>query len=274
LSLLYGCSSPKTVDNKIKVEKTITEWILLNADFPDSYISDSFSNFTEVDFSVSSDTPERYYRITHSYKLKSKDNREMKNKHFFVINKDFKVAIISSNETAMLQSVPPSVFEWSITFGEKFKNIDYGGLDTSYYFKKFKDYKNIGRNLWRDFLYLDDDCFSLLLKSLKNYPNRGMKIKRIINAVPEFETEFNKLGNELNDLGMDLYKTYGKNPQTNFAVIQMNNDTSEIYTVANFDETKKELHFKESNGNNIFTYSLDTSYISTNCFNYILKYGK
>jgi hypothetical protein len=274
LSLFYGCSSSKTVDNRIKVEKTLSEWILLNADFPDSYISDSFSNFTEVDFSLSSDTPERYYRITHSYKLKSKGNKEMENKHFFVLNKDFKVAIISNNETTMLQSVPPSIFEWAITFGENFKNIDYGGLDTSYYFRKFHDYKNIGGIIWRDFLYLDDDCFQLLLKALKSYPNEGMQIKRIINAVPEFETGFDKFGNGLNELGMDLYKTYGKNPQINFAVIQVNNDTSEIFTVTYFDETKHELHFKEINRNNIFSYSLDTSYLNTNCFKYILKYGK
>jgi len=242
--LFYGCNSSRPVNNRIKVEKALSEWILKNADHPNSYISNSFSDFTEVDFSMAADNSIIYYRITHNYKLKSKDNISRENKHFFVLNKDLKVTIISDNKTSMLQSVPPSIFEWAITFGENFKNVDYSGLDTTYYFKKFHDYKNIGGNSWSYFSYLDDDCLQLLLNSLKNYPNKGFQINRIIKAVSEFETGFENLGNGLNELGIYLNTTLGKNPQTNIAVIQMDNNTGEIYTVVGFDKTKSEICFK------------------------------
>ncbi len=272
--LFYGCNSSRPVNNLIKVEKALSEWILINADYPDSYISDSFCDFTEVDFSITANTSIRYYRITHNYKLKSKDNIKKENNHFFVLNKDLKVTNISDNKNSMLQSVPPSIFEWAITFGENIKNIDYNGLDTTYYFKKFHDYKNIGGNSWSYFLYLDDDCLQLLLNSLKNYPNEGLQINRIIKAVPKFETGFENLGNGLNELGMDLYTTLGKNLQTNIAVIQMDNNTGEIYTVVSFDKTKSEICFKVISKKKIFSYSFDKSYLNTDCFKYRLKYGK
>lgn len=275
MGFIYGCnSSTNDVNNsKEKVEKAINEWIKLNADHPDSYTPASFSDFENIDFSISSDSPSiKYYRITHTYQLKSKGNKIVNSKHHFVLNGDFKVAIISKDKTPMLQSVPPSIFEWAISFGENFKNVYYGGLDSIYYFRKFQDYKKIGGNLWNDFNYLDDDCFQLLIKSIKHYPNHGIKIKRIIKAIPEFETSIDKLGDGLNELGMTLSRVYGKNPQTNFAVIQRDKDSSEIYMIASFDKINNVFQLKEINKNNTNLCILDTSYISTDCFKYILKY--
>ena len=209
-AILFGCNSSKN-KKKEQVKQRIIEWIKLNADYPKTYLPVSFTDYEEVDFSNSDNATEKYYRMAHTYKLNSKENQTIETKSYFVLNGDLNINIISNNATSTLQGVPPSVFEWAVTFGENFRNVYYSGYDTLDYFIKFKDYKHIGGNVWKEFDYLDNDCILLLTKSIKNYPGNGARIKRIIKAIPEFETDYDKLGKFPHELGMDIYKLYGKN---------------------------------------------------------------
>lgn len=274
LFFTYGCNTSNVnKNNKLKVEQAVSDWIKLNSDYPDSYLSQTFSNFSEVDFSIELSEPQKYFRITHAYKLMSSDKRILENKHFFVIDDKMRVGIISKKETSLLQSVPPSVFDWAISFGEKFRNIDFGGLDSAYYFKKYSDYKSIGACFRSDFYYMDNDCFTQLIKSIRPEKSGGPQLKRIILAVPDFNTEYESLGENLNELGKDMFKTFGLNHQTNIAVIQLENDTNENYAMMRFDRPKNTFEFIGFNSKDTFYFQVDTAYLNTKCFKHVLRYN-
>jgi hypothetical protein len=232
---LGGCSSCNNQNDLVrkKLEDNISQWILDNADNPGSYLPGTFDNFEIVDY-TDGKISEKYYRISHNYKLKSVTERVVDNYHHFALNKDFNVSIISNKNTQILQGTPPSIFDWAINFGEKFKKVDFGGLDSAYYFRKFKDYKNIGGNVWYDFNYLDSNCVNTFIQSLLEFPEDVLRIERIVKAIPEFNTNFANLGEGMNELGMEYHRIYGKNPQTNFVVFTTSKDTDEIFAVVDF----------------------------------------
>ncbi len=215
-----------------------------------------------------------FYRIRHKYQLDDISGQSQTNEHFFVLNKEFEVAIITKEPTSYLQSAPPSTFEWAIQYGDGFVNVDFSGLDSSYFFQKYRDYKKIGGQFWGDFDYLDHDCLTFLKKSLTNYDPERAEIKRIIKAVPDFETEFNEINPALNELGIAIYTTLGKNPQTNFAVITSETDPNEMYTLATYDPVSNEMKLKGITADTMFAWTVDSAYINTNCFEHRLTFNK
>jgi len=270
--ILSGCDfSNNQIDIVRKqVEENISQWIIDNADNPRSYLPGTFKNFEIVDFSDGK-ISEQYYRITHKYKLKSITKGVVDNSHYFVLNKDFNVSIISKKSTQILQGTPPSIFDWAINYGEKFKKVDFGGLDSSYYFRKFKDYKNIGGNVWNDFNYLDSNCVNTFIKALLEFPDDVLRIDRIVKAIPEFNTNIANLGEGMNELGMEYQRIYGKNPQTNFVVFKAAKDTDEIFAVVDFNPETNEIQFRETRTEVIHSFRLDAVYLSSDCFKYKLK---
>ena len=246
------------------IKKKVTEWILSNADFPSSYKSISFASFEVIDFNVTGYSSKKYYRITHKYKLNSRNNKEVSNTHLFVLTENHKVSIISEEETLMLQSVPPSVFDWAINFGEKFENTDYGDLEENYYFQKFRDYKQIGGHLWKDFDYLDDECLEEFTKAINTNSKQKLTVKRVIRAIPKFSTTLDSLG--LNELGMSLSKVYNNNPRHNFIVIKDNLNDSEGFWLSDFNKQKQHFNLVEIETGLVKKIPVDQSFVKSNCF--------
>lgn len=193
--LLIACNTREKKSNSKEEEtkKYVKEWILANADYPDSYSSISFRNFEEIDFSMPNIPNTKFYRIEHQYTLKSRKNELLTKSHFFVLKDSSTVSLITEYETSLLQSMPPSVFDWAIEFGEKFKNVDYGGLTENRFIQKFQDYKMIGGNIWTQFHYLNEECKEEFSQAINRKNKQKWVLKRVINASPTFKSNLDSL---------------------------------------------------------------------------------
>lgn len=234
----------KEVSPKLKAEGAISDWILLNAKYPKSYVAEKFDSYEYILWDNKNKAqPDFYIRYKHSYLLKTKDGELRNNNHFFVLDKNYRPTMVMSKPSKWLTGIPPSTFEWSNQFSDTILNVDFNGLSITKFNSHYNDWKFLNK-LGLDYTYYNYAYDSNTEGFILNFELKNINTIRI-NHVLEIHLDSQTSLDDLNRYGLNMVNDRHLTDKQvlYFVVISRVNDLSEQYCVMNTDGTTNRITF-------------------------------
>jgi hypothetical protein len=186
-------------------QKAISDWIILNAKYPESYSSCNFDSFEYISFSDFEDKSSDFFLVLkHSYSLKDKDGINKKQSNYFILDDHYKMSIISSKFSSSLGGVPPSTFSWSNQFSDTIVNVHTAGLNQQQFDTRYQDWKFLNQLKlpYEDLDYYDSIPEQHYISKIGKKNNENFIVNRILKVRLYANTRLDNIG--LHELGMTL----------------------------------------------------------------------
>ncbi len=180
LLIVFSCGHRLTEEEQQEFEATyenvetgVSDWIKNHAQYPDSYKSISFSEFSQ---SVSKRHDEKIpayekYVIKHTHKILDKDSNLVTFSGYFILENDFDVNIIEIERSNSIGGAfPPQTQVWTEQFGRHLNAQDSLELDQKQQQVKDKFIKEMKDGLEKGDVYTKD-------------PNEMEKLKNLVDTL-------------------------------------------------------------------------------------------
>lgn len=236
--------------HETKAQEAISEWIHLNAKYPETYVSKTFESYQYILWDNKNDKNHKFYiKYKHSYILKTKAGELGNYSHYFVLDNNYLPTIIKSKPFSLLTGIPPSTFEWSNQFSDGIINVHMNGLSQQQFGTNYEDWKFLNK-LDIEHEYYNYWCDGHCEDFIKDYGIENMEkfnIKRVLAVRLNDQTTLDELN--LHGLGMSSDRFLLDNNVLYIVLISRKNDNSEQYCVLNTGATtnKKTLNVIGSN---------------------------
>ncbi len=96
------------------IVSSIKQFIKDSSQYPDSYESISFTNYTWGGIE-----DDMFFEIQHKYKLKNTDDQLVEVVNYFILDNQFKIMLIEATRSKTINVHPPKIEEWINEFGKQ-----------------------------------------------------------------------------------------------------------------------------------------------------------